>query len=339
MHCVNPQVDLHWEKKMRFTKILCFIAVSLTATWAHAAGLKAVEVPADASGPALRALIWSPCAVAPADITLGPIVVSGVRNCPIVGDNLPLVVISHGHAGSSLGHHDTAETLADAGFVVVALNHPGDNFSDMSRSGDISVFVERPTDIKRLIDFMLNASPEAAKIDSSRIGFFGFSRGGYTGLVLAGAIPDFHDPRVSCPEPAPICGQIRRNELPTQPLTQDARIKALVIADPFSFFSTKDSLKSVKVPIQLWGSQYGGDGVLPENVVALTGDLPAKPEFHVVPNAAHFAFLAPCAAALTQSQPEICTDANGFDRVAFHKSFDADVLSFFRRHLIEENKS
>ncbi len=323
---------------MHFTKFLCFIVVCLTATWTHAAGLKSFEVPADASGPALRVLIWSPCAVAPADITLGPIVVSGVRNCPIVGDNLPLVVISHGHAGSSLGHHDTAETLADAGFVVVALNHPRDNFSDMSQSGDISVFVERPTDIKRLIDFMLNASPEAAKIDPSRIGFFGFSRGGYTGLVLAGAIPDFHDPHVSCPEPAPICGQIHRNELPTQPLTQDARIKALVIADPFSFFSTKDSLKNVKAPVQLWGSQYGGDGVLPENVIALTGDLPAKPEFHVVSNAAHFAFLAPCSPALTQSLPEICKDANGFDRVAFHKSFDADVLSFFRRHLIEAGK-
>ena len=82
----------------------------------------------------------------------------------------------------------------------------------------------------------------------------------------------------------------------------------------------------------------GGDGVLPENVVALTDDLPAKPEFHVVSNAAHFAFLAPCSPALTQSQPEICKDANGFDRVAFHKSFDADVLSFFRRHLIDAGK-
>jgi predicted dienelactone hydrolase len=54
---------------------------------------------------------------------------------------------------------DIAETLADAGFVAVAINHPGDTTSDMSRSGDLSVFIERPTDIKRLIDFMIDASP------------------------------------------------------------------------------------------------------------------------------------------------------------------------------------
>jgi predicted dienelactone hydrolase len=29
----------------------------------------------------------------------------------------------------------------------------------------------------------------------------------------------------------------------------------------------------------------------------------------------------------------ICTDAPGFDRVAFHKEFNADVLAFFRANL------
>ena len=28
--------------------------------------------------------------------------------------------------------------------------------------------------------------------------------------------------------------------------------------------------------------------------MALARDLPVKPDFHVVPNAAHFAFLTPC---------------------------------------------
>lgn len=74
------------------------------------------------------------------------------------------------------------------------------------------------------------------------------------------AIPDFHDPAVPCPDPAPICSEIHRNEIPTQPLAQDPRIKAFMLADPLSFFATKDSLKLIKAPIQLWGSQYGGDG-------------------------------------------------------------------------------
>lgn len=318
---------------MFFRKLAVAAVFSFAATLVHAAGLKSIEVPADGSGPLLKAFVWSPCAAEPVETKFGPIVLQGTPGCPVVGEKLPLVVISHGHAGGSLNHHDTAETLANAGFIVVALSHPGDNFSDTSQSSDISVMFERPTDIKRLLDFMLDASADAAKIDQQRIGFFGFSRGGYTGLVLAGAIPDFHDPAVPCPDPAPICSEIRRNEIPTQPLTQDPRIKAFVLADPLSFFATEDSLKLIKAPIQLWGSQYGGDGVLPESVVSLSQDLPGKPEFHPVPDAGHFAFLAPCSSELAASQPEICTDAKGFNRSAFHQSFDAQVLAFFQAQL------
>lgn len=318
---------------MLFRKLAVAAFLSFAATLVHAAGLKSIEVPADSSGPVLKAFVWSPCAAAPVETKLGPIILQATRGCPVVGERLPLVVISHGRGGSSLGHHDTAETLANAGFIVVALNHPGDNFSDMSQSGDISAMIERPTDIKRLLDFMVGASPDAAKIDQQRIGFFGFSRGGYTGLVLAGAKPDFHDPAVPCPDPAPICGEIRRNELPTQPLAQDPRIRAFVLADPLSFFPTKDSLKAIKAAIQFWGSQYGGDGVLPQSVVSLSQDLSRKPEFHPVPGAGHFAFLAPCPDELVASQPEICTDASGFNRGAFHQSFDAHVLKFFRAQL------
>jgi len=70
-----------------------------------------------------------------------------VKDCPTSGDKLPLVVVSHGRGGSLIGHHDTAETLADAGFIIAAIDHPGDTVSDLSRSGDLPVMVERPTDI------------------------------------------------------------------------------------------------------------------------------------------------------------------------------------------------
>jgi len=50
----------------------------------------------------------------------------------------------------------------------------------------------------------------------------------------------------------------------------------------------------------------------------------------VVINAGHFAFVPPCPPA---AAPEFCSDAPGFDRVAFHAQFNADVLAFFRTHL------
>lgn len=31
--------------------------------------------------------------------------------------------------------------------------------------------------------------------------------------------------------------------------------------------------------------------------------------------------------------PDLCTDAPGFDRSAFHGRFDADVVKFFQNHL------
>src|SRR5574337_543101 len=53
----------------------------------------------------------------------------------------PLVVISHGHGGSDLGHHDLAVYLASHGFVVATLQHPKDNFRDASGDGHPEVMV------------------------------------------------------------------------------------------------------------------------------------------------------------------------------------------------------
>jgi predicted dienelactone hydrolase len=176
---------------MLIARMLLAIALCLTATTlAQAAGFRFIEVPADAAGPALSGAMWYPCSASPGEIQVEAITLPGVKDCPLSGDKLPLVVISHGNFGSIVDHHDTAEPLAVAGFIVAAINHRGDN-SRNSASGDPSVMVERPTDIKRLIDFMLGASPTASKIDPERIGFFGFSAGGYTGLVLIGANPDW----------------------------------------------------------------------------------------------------------------------------------------------------
>jgi predicted dienelactone hydrolase len=213
-------------------------------------GFRFIEVPADANGPALGGAMWYPCSEPPGEIDLGEITLSGAKDCPISGDKLPLVVVSHGKGGGFGGHHDTAEMLADAGFIVAAINQPGDNFLDMSRTGDLSVMVERPTDITRLVDFMLGASPVASRIDAERIGLFGFSRGAYTRLVLIGGNPDWAADADFCPQSSfHRSEQIRRKEFPANPLAHDVRIKAAVIADPLAAFFTADSFAAVRVPV------------------------------------------------------------------------------------------
>lgn len=321
---------------MHARKLILAISLCLAATLAHGAGFRLIDVPGDADGPALHGAIWYPCSEPPGKVDLGKITVPGVKDCPFAGARLPLIVVSHGRGGSFVLQHDTNEVLADAGFIVVAVNHPGDTASDQSRSGDLSVMVERPTDIRRAIDFMLGASPVATGIDRERIGFFGFSRGGYTGLVLIGANPDWASAAALCPSPSPavgLCAQVLRKEYPREPVEHDARIKAAVLADPHAIFFTADSLAAIRVPVQLWASERGGDGVLPHHVARVDQYLRAEHEYHVVPNAGHFAFLTVCPPELAAQSPEICNDAPGFDRAAFHRRFDADVLTFFRAHL------
>jgi predicted dienelactone hydrolase len=116
-------------------------------------------------------------------------------------------------------------------------------------------------------------------------------------------------------------------------LVHDGRVKALVIADPLSTLFTKTSFDEVRVPIQLWRSEYGGDGVTPESVAALADTLPVKADFRTVPNARHFSFLPPCSDELARDAHDICTDPSGFDRAAFHKEFNGQVVDFFRRAL------
>lgn len=181
------------EFLMRFLVVCCLLLMSVLSgtSAATAAGLRLIEVPSTDGKAPIRAAVWSPCAAAPMESRIGPFVLPAVRDCPIIDGQYPLIVISHGFAGTYFSHRDTAAALADTGFIVAALNHPGDNAIDMKRAGELSALTDRPADIVRLLDHMLTSWKEAGVIDAGRIGIFGFSRGGYTALVLAGGVPDF----------------------------------------------------------------------------------------------------------------------------------------------------
>jgi predicted dienelactone hydrolase len=317
---------------MHLTKPLLVAICLLMVSLAQAAGFRLLEIPAGPLGPALQGAVWYPCSQTPHDVKLGPFILSVAQDCPVNGAKLPLIVVSHGWSGSFLSHRDLAETLANAGFVVIAINH-GDSALNSRRNGDLSVLVERPSDIRRVIDFMLGAWSGAAHLDARRVGFFGFSRGGYTGLVALGANPVFGSAARLCKgSDNPACLQADRGG--QWVLVHDPRIKAAVIADPFSDFFTTQSLKDVKVPVQLWGSQYGGDGVAPESVAAVARALPSLVEFNRVAKSRHFAFLAPCPVELAKRASDICSDAPGFDRSAFHQEMNAKILGFFLKYLM-----
>lgn len=312
---------------------------------AQAAGIKRIRIEASGTAPLIVGTVWYPCAVSVQEAGEGNVTLSGVKGCPLAGDRLPLIVVSHGRMGWFGAHHDTAAALADAGFVVAAIDHPDDNERYHNGTDSLDVLAGRSGDIKRLIDFMRDDWSDASHVDGRNIGLFGFSVGGYTGLVVIGGDPDFSKGQPRCARtdlrPLPICAQLERGELPKEAPAHDPRVKAAVIIDPWpEFLLPADRLTAVTIPIQLWSSDpaHQADGVSGCCAATIRDRLPAPPEWHFVANAKHFSFLALCSPKLAQDAPRICTDAPGFDRAAFHQTFHAEMTAFFRKHLRQEQK-
>ena len=318
---------------------LTTFALALAGTCTYAAGFQR-GFAADPDGKPLEIGIWYPSQTPVQPVAMGPTSMSVAVNGVAQGKALPLVVISHGYAGSFLVHFDTAIALADAGFVVVAVTHTGDNYADKSRSADV---MDRPRQISRVLDHMLSTWDGRAMLDPARIGMYGFSAGGFTTLVSIGGTPDFSKVGPECrqyPEDF-VCqlivksgGNLGAPLTSTTARAVDPRIKAAVVAAPaIGFAFSPDGLKNVKVPVQLWRAD--NDVVLPHPryAEAVKLALPQAPEYLVVANAGHYDFLAPCSTALASIAPTICSSAVGFDRVAFHASFNSAVVSFLNKTL------
>ncbi len=314
--------------------------LSVAAAHAGSVGFREVSVPDGADRP-LRVGLWYPTDAAPTPQRFGTFSQVVAPGAAVAGRALPLVVLSHGTGGWYGSHYDTARALAEAGFVVAAVSHTGDTYDDHSRAARIW---DRPRQVHRLIDFMLREWPEHARLDAAQVGVFGFSAGGFTALVAAGgtpdfsklaahaaAHPDFYDSRLfKASHQEAGAGDVR----PAITFIHDPRIKAIVVAAPaLGFTFAPGGLRAVTAEVQLW--QAEDDHILPgdEYAPAVRDALPRPPEFHLVPNADHYDFLAPCSPQLAQIAPEICQSREGFDRAAFHLRFNADVVRFFTRTL------
>jgi predicted dienelactone hydrolase len=311
------------------------LATLMLATPAHSAGFERVTVP-DPDGPPLEAGIWYPSGTSASSQPIGAYSQTVAAGGEIAGRGLPLIVMSHGSGGSFEGHYDTALALVEAGFVVAAVTHTGDNYRDHSGFARVE---NRPRHIKALVDYMLASWPHRDLIDPARIGMFGFSAGGFTALVIIGGVPDMTlGPAYCAAHPDEwACRKIKEygdSGRTSAAFVHDPRIAAAVIAAPAIGYSfTPEALAGIKVPIQLWRGD--SDEILPHprHAQHVYDGLPAKPEYHVVQNAGHFAFLAPSTPLLERFAPEICRDPAGFDRAAFHRELNPAVVAFFKAKL------
>ena len=323
-----------------FTAVLMSWLATTTA-FAAAVGFTLLQVQ-DGSNPPIEVGLWYPAEGTPRATRVGLFTQALVNDGLPKERNLPLVVISHGNGGDFAGHSDTALALARAGFVVAAPTHSGDNYRDQSRALDLRGRVRQ---LSAVIDAVTSSWVPGA-VDAARIGAFGFSAGGLTVLIAAGGEPDlgriaphcvahpsFFDCRLIATHAGSATGAMQGASLP-----HDRRLRAIAVAAPaLGFAFDERGLRAVAVPVQLW--RAGDDSVLPDPFYAeaVRLALPHPPEFHVVSNAGHFDFLAPCSEALAQVAPPICGSEPSFDRGRFHQLFNAELVGFFTRTLRPTN--
>lgn len=345
---------LDWPSRTLLTVLAALALLVPVGAEARGVGYGRFEFRSVGVDASINAYIFYPTDESPGSTRIGVYDVAARPDAPALHGLNPLVIISHGQGGSPLGHHDMATFLASHGHVVASLEHPKDNVRDSSGVGTPDVLLGRPAQVSALIDALAADRSWAARIDFRRIGVAGFSMGGYTALVLAGAHPDFAHLSGFCreaTEPA-MCDLLARHGASLDAINpaeayaahlqvvaggrrrlSDPRIRAAFVMAPMALVFNEDGLRGVDRPVYL---HYAADDRVlapARNAANVVSWVPTLVSRTAVVGADHWVYLAPCSPALAEAAPEICTDAPGVDRVAVHRQVNREALAFFADQL------
>lgn len=313
--------------------ILMLYAAGVNAANINTVGIKKLDVVDPVNHQPMETVVFFPSS-GRSDVTnIGPYQIAASKSVSIGNGFYPLVLLSHGNMGSMWGHHDLATDLARQGYIVVSLTHPGDNFQNSSRIGTASSIYGRPLQVSAALSAALNDSVLAPYIDQRRVGFVGFSAGGTTGLILAGAKPTLARLVEYCakrPNDRHVCeakGHIRLDR-PDLAASADPRIRSFVLLAPLSVMFTPEESKLIKSPLLIFVGDKDEELSPDDNGIALAKNTAAS--LQNIANAGHFTFLAPCSPDMSRAVPDLCVDPKGINRTEIHQKMNADIASFFR---------
>lgn len=324
--------------------------VSLAAT-VTGVGFQGITIHDLVNGGTMPGYVFYPSAQAKGVTWIGPYEPHATAHAPAMPGAKPLVVISHGHGGSDLGHHDLAAYLASHGFIVATLEHPKDNFHDMSGTGTAAVLDGRPIQVNATTSYLLDAPEWSALIDPNRIGVAGFSAGGYAALMIVGAVPRFDRFVGYCkrhPQDAEDCALLQKfqsegaakaklavlqHSLDRWGNPHDPRVKAAFVMAPLSLLFDKAGLASIDRPVFLYYGQSDPVLLPNENVLHIAPLIKTLVGIKMIPRAGHYVFLSPCSPQLTKDAPTICKDPPGVNRAKVHAKINAKALEFFSKNL------
>jgi predicted dienelactone hydrolase len=264
----------------------------------------------------------------------------------------PFVVLSHGTGGSALQMAWLGTYLAARGYIVVAVNHPGNNAVTGYTARGFFEGWERAKDISAAISDMLADPRFASKIDTNRIGAAGFSYGGYTMMELAGATTDWKRLLAWCEERKDACNPpempdllekfkaIQQQADVQQALEQagdsyrDPRIRAVfAIAPAVANAFTPESLQKISIPVEIVAG--AADHIAPpaENAQFFAANIKGAKLTILPGGVGHYTFLDVGTDAGKKKLPQLFVDNEGVDREAVHRQVAGMAADFFSEEL------
>jgi predicted dienelactone hydrolase len=287
----------------------------------------------------VRAVIWYPAAsgVTETDIAIGPPearTFAGGKAAPEAplarGGRKPLIVMSHGSGGTALQYGWLADALARQGYVVVAVDHPGASGGERATDPGTLLWWRRADDISAALDAVLKDPILGPRIDRRRIGMVGYSLGGATGLVLAGARPSLAAMQAACVTARnAACGMLGEAAPDMAKDRADRRIRAFALIAP-GLVPMLDLAPAARPPMLILAGDADETAKPADNAVAVSRALGAQLE--ILDGVAHNDFLQPCTDVGRSRYADLCREPNA-RREATHAKAAGMVGAFFNNRL------
>lgn len=283
----------------------------------------------DGAETAFKATIWYPAAPTADTISLNigpedaPYMLGGrvAPDAPFADDQRrPVLLFSHGSMGSVATTSWFGTAMAAAGYVVIAVDHPGNTADGPQTFPGMLLWRERADDLSVALRGVGEDPILGPHVDLERVGVAGFSLGGLTALqalggVFEGALYDAYcaanpgsplappagSPAIFDPDnglfPEPIQAALR-----VPPIDRSVpNVRAGLLFAPVAAGLQPQSLAAIKVPVTLL---VGSEEIItpPEGGAAAAHALIPGSTLVTVPGATHSSFVNPATPAGVAAQ-------------------------------------
>jgi predicted dienelactone hydrolase len=281
-------------------------------------GCRAIEAEDVVQGATVPIRLLYPTRATEQPEPFGAFKVNVAMNAPVDGEELRLVIISHGTGGTPWTHRELAAHLARSGLVAALIQHPGNNRGDDTLSGTVINLENRPRHIRVAIDAVLTDEVVGPHLARDGVTVIGHSLGGYTALAVAGGRPSAFESETLDGKPAPI--RVER----------DPRVRALVLLAPATpWFRAEGALADVNVSIFMrTGEKDPHTDRWHAQIVERGLSDPTRLDHKVIPNAGHFSFLTPYPAEMRSPALPPSQDPEGFDRAGYLSGLYDEIVTF-----------